>query len=521
MAPYGFLNEPEDERDPITGQPVGIPAMPQPGRELLQQGGGGPGVTVQVGAPRPETVTRDEHVGPRKTTEHSEPNPKELDAQDRLDASRASAVAATRQKLDADTQLLDAQAEAAEERRKAQVLREAQQKQLERDHAQRLAAAVAEEKAARARLEAADENTKRGYWQDHGGALGKVINAFVVGISTLAHARGGGSGYGPAWDAYQAEQARDRAGKAQQLDQAEKALLRAGKRVEDVAAWKRQKMEEYDYAQGARDKTAEATLGVITKRIGTDQARAEFEKFRAGMAEKNAQDERDMWAKHDTRIREEDAHDTHTRTVNKGGPGEAAAAGKPPTEGEAKFGMYGAQMGDALSVIKGARPLTPDELEQIQNQGEMFSAAEKSAQEGFLGAAKARAARGLKLAPKNPYEGLAPEAQQVAVAGDKIANAMLRTESGAALGELEIKRKVRNALPVAGEDPAVSAQKMQQLEREMQDYMSLGGKATTKIQEGRGGGAPAGDQGVRKTAIIDGKRVSGTVRGGKFYPDGR
>lgn len=348
LAPLpGLAPTPDDEEErkrldaavtPVPEPEPNEPAMPEPGRVPLEDSttGGGSGAPPPPSAPviafppRPEETNRTETKGPQRTIETSEPNPKIEKLQEEIEDSRQAGIQAGEAKLGVDTTLNDASARAAQIQADSARVRSNDIGLAEREKERKIAAAVQEENAARARLVGADKETRKGFWADKGGRLAEIASAFVVGLSTYAHVKSGGKGFGPAFDAFNDAEAKDREKKVAQLTLAKEAMARAEGGRDKAEAWFKTEIEKYDRAHEARVADAKNTLEVISKRLGTPAAQASFDQWRAGIDQKAAEDEQARWDKHAIRIREESAQTTTTRTVNKGGADEQKAAAPDP-----------------------------------------------------------------------------------------------------------------------------------------------------------------------------------------------
>lgn len=160
-----------------------------------------------------------------------------------------------------------------------------------------------------------------------------------------------------------------------------------------------------------------------------------------------------------------------------GGPADkGASAGKPPaalTEGQSNALMFGARMGAAN-----------EEIDQLAAKGtNMPSVLKQSAENIPLVGRMAGAAVNSTQTPAQ---------QQVEQAKRDFINALLRKESGAAIGQDEFKNADRQYFPQVGDSPAVIAQKRRNRELAQQTMMmAVPEHARTLPPKGPAGQQPA------------------------------
>lgn len=129
------------------------------------------------------------------------------------------------------------------------------------------------------------------------------------------------------------------------------------------------------------------------------------------------------------------------------------ATSKAPTEGQAKAGLFGAQISEGLQ-----------ELKTIMGRGYDPTSFLGSAQSSMAGVPILNALT-------------SSDAQQWKQTVNRIANAALRFESGAAIGETEAARKIKEAIPQQGDGPEVVAQKIRTIETIIEGLKGAAGPA--------------------------------------------
>lgn len=134
-----------------------------------------------------------------------------------------------------------------------------------------------------------------------------------------------------------------------------------------------------------------------------------------------------------------------------------AAAGKAPNEGQSKAALYGGQ------VVEGF-----GELNSLMDGGFDPTTAYNSA--------------GVALAGSLANPLVSEKAQLWKQSVDRISNAALRFESGAAIGEQEAARKIREAIPGYGDSPAVVKSKMRTIERIIKGLEVAAGPAGVSVR---------------------------------------
>jgi hypothetical protein len=257
------------------------------------------------------------------------------------------------------------------------------------------------------------------------------------------------------------------------------------------------RLENIDAVQiGQLNRVAEEG-NALAARNGSPLVIAKMGEKMAEVKAKAAEKQQDFLDKTRTEIQSGSAHES--KQVQPTG-----AAGGKPTDAEEKMALYGRQMKDALKTMESVPPLSQESLAKVQDRMSKFEAAEKTAASGVKGAFVTGVARWAGALPRSLYEGLTPQEQIALNAAHTYVNAAMRTESGAAIGVDENRAGFFRMMPVAGETPEVQAMKLQEAHRKAEDYATLGGAATTKLQAA-GSSAPA-------LAAVPGSRAPAPVK---------
>lgn len=228
----------------------------------------------------------------------------------------------------------------------------------------------------------------------------------------------------------------------------------------------------------------------------------------------------DRRAKHEEGLR---TKATTTSVSVAGGPN--GAAGSRPTEAQARLALLGTSMQDELKMVNPAI-FTPQMLAQLQRQGDLAAAGERTAKAGLFGAIGAGFARMLGL-PQSKYQGLSNEQQVAANAIDNALEKYTRLLTGAGMPVEEAVRMATQSAPHAGDSPAAVASKLARLDSEARRMIALSGNAgvtagnvervqptPTPAPGPAPAAAPAPATGGKRVRLRDG-------RVGTLYPDGK
>jgi hypothetical protein len=184
-----------------------------------------------------------------------------------------------------------------------------------------------------------------------------------------------------------------------------------------------------------------------------------------------------------------------------GGPADpSAGGGKAPTEFQGKAASFGARA-EASNKI----------LEQLEKGGTTNTGIIKSALVGvgemvpFMGdKVGAAIGSGMNTVP-SILGGPSGKQQQVEQARRDFVNAVLRQESGAAIGASEFENASRQYFPQPGDDTGTIAQKSRNRKLAIQGFMNSAGKAAFHAPEDAPEDAPSADIHSQADAILRGK----------------
>lgn len=326
----GLATNPDDEQDPL--------ALPVPGMAPLGvgEGGGAPTPTINVSAPAPvmQFPEHSEHkIGTQTTTKHRYAAPGTDALESEIADNTQRAAEAHQNVADAKAELAEKQAQ--EDERQAKIAMESQEKIRAAQAAQALREAerqrlvetrMAEAGQRQEELAAANQDL----WATPASgekSLRDVLGAFIVGLSTAAHVRAGGTGPGPAYQVLMDRQAQDRQRKLDRLtaaregnNAAQKALGEAKAGVMDDA-WYKREVERIHDEEAAQTKVATALVNAYAKRNGSQQAQAAADEFNANAAADASTKAVERRARYDVESSSESGRtDITDNTVTKTGP---------------------------------------------------------------------------------------------------------------------------------------------------------------------------------------------------------
>lgn len=315
---------------------------PRTGQPLPEVAAGVPGVPIQLPE---ETIHTGWHSGTTKQgsqVTETLPTPEAAQALADLGGAQRARVAAADRRLAADEPILEAEAHAADDQRKAAEEMEIQREQARQEgHAEvQKRQHIAEQR--RAEMMAAGHPTT--YWQDKG-APGKVLAAFLTGLGHYASAQGGGPN--GALETYRHAETLDRQNKIDAFMRTKEFHELAQNDVEAAKHALADHLAEINNEELVRGRIIDKRLAALTKRLNIPQAQAKYEEWRAG---RQADDAEKMAAEYQHYSRKVEGERT---TTTKGAEGSHTVnVNKPASEGAnraAAFQMQQASTGAALN----------------------------------------------------------------------------------------------------------------------------------------------------------------------------
>lgn len=264
------------------------------------------------------------------------------------------------------------------------------------------------------------------------------------------------------------------------------AAVRARTGIADATEARRQMLADIDLRGASVYKRLEAVAKARLAALGMKAPEIEQHQavlaLKAARAQKQADYVAPTW---------ESIHSTWEKT-HKSGVEETnrvpTAAGKGPTESQAKTADLSAGMLNELKTIESLPPLSQDALAKVQSN-ELASNAADSAT-GVTGVIGAKLGRAVGVIPKTKYDGLSPEQQKSMNAWDSLVELRARQLTGAGMPNSEAIREARTLGYSPGDSPDVMQQKIARLKESAQRGMTLSGPAGAQLQQG--GSEPSG-----------------------------
>jgi hypothetical protein len=305
-----------------------------------------PGMPLQIIPPAlPERSEVSRYEGPQLTEKTRTADPRVEDAQAAIDAAQRSQDIADQQKHEADTAILQKQAEEADKKRAAVEAAELRRQQARAEADQAIAARMAEDDRRRAAMEQASKGRATSYW-DNPGAPSRVLSALLTGLGNIGNRMAGGNGVGIASVALERELAQDRASKLAKFEDSMEFRRLAKEDLAAAQAAKAAKLKEIDDQQEVQIRNIEASMAPVVAKLKIPQAQAAFDQLRATNQEKRAEDRRKAYQTYDTEHTLTGPQRSHTTTVNTGG-----AAKAPEQVKNAVFGVDGQVIGVASDEV--------------------------------------------------------------------------------------------------------------------------------------------------------------------------
>jgi hypothetical protein len=465
-----FLMAEKIEKDPNSAQANAaraaagnpLPTATAPGQVAVS------GVTAQMPS---YTVTT--NAGAHSSSSQVEPS-EEFNAAkaDFTDAGRSQVAVADRD-IERANQVNDSEIKRAESEQALLQKAAAQRAELEKQReAQRQQLLVNE----RSQQDAVDKASKpTGYWQDMT-APRRIIAAIALGAAAAVGAK-------EPFEVYQTYANEDRQIKMDRLKAETDKLLRMGKNREEVMAGYERQAAAIDRQEITNGKLLLKSAEIAARKL--PGAALPAEKFKADLQADIAQKK---IANEEKTLKKVESHSAQTTKSTTEGKPEAGGNAKP-TESENNLTSRAGMIKDALDVLEPNVDIVPGVYSAMSSNVTQMEGNSETAKSGILGPWAVSKAREKGYLPASPLSGIGekfgPKGEEVAAAGERANEAVMRHLSGGAItGNLTKgeEARARNGFShVAGESIDHAKAVNANLRKLANTLDVLGGKATDAL----------------------------------------
>lgn len=321
------------------------------------------------------------------------------------------------------------------------------------------------------------------FWKERGtvreimGAIAQAVGGYVSG-STGGRNPGGDIINGAIERDAQAQRERVQR-RLQLVEMAKGDIVTARQTAQDA-------LVKIDLREAAGHKVVADRFAAELGKLGVPLAEAEQNKLVAEQNGKSLEKLQKIFEANRARV----TTGTPSRTITNIDP-RTGAAGKPPTETQAKLAIFGQQIKDDLRVLANSRPVAGDVFNKFQDTQLSVEAADKTAEGGIGGSLAVGLGRGLGILPRSPYEGINPGDQKSLNAYQSVVTTMTHYFTGAGMPFQEARQKALMYAPRPGSSQELIDEQMARAQALAAQMSAAAGPGITATVEASARRAPA------------------------------